>query len=215
MIELWKEKGWQKPGRKPGKKLMYLDGREFDQFFKTLRKEATARDYAMFWVGYRWGLRASEITKLRKAQVNLKTGKIFVYRVKGSEDAEYELPSDCKQAIKLWRKEREKMERVNPLIKANPYEFISRESGSSAPISVIMVKTLFRRYARVSGIPEDKHFVHTLRHTRGYRLANAEPPISIKVVKELLGHKSLNSTDVYYQLGERRRREIKDASEII
>lgn len=210
----WQAQNWKKPGRKPGKKIMYLDGKEFDQFFKALIK-ARARDYAMFWIGYRWGLRASEITKLRKAQVNLDTGKIFVYRVKGSESREYDLPKDCKDAIKAWRKEREKMEKKNPLSKANPFEFITRESGSSMPMSVIMVKKLFVRYARISGIPADKHFVHTLRHTRGYRLANADPPVDIKVVKEIMGHKNLNSTDVYYQLAGKRRQEIKDAGEII
>jgi site-specific recombinase XerD len=56
------------------------------------------------------------------------------------------------------------------------------------------VSKKLKRYIRSAGLPENLHF-HSLRHTFGTWGANAGIPSN--VLKEMMGHSSIKTTEVY------------------
>jgi integrase len=59
------------------------------------------RDKAIFLLAYRHGLRASEVGLLRVEDLDSKTLRIMIHRLKGSHSGEHPLQPDEAKAIKL------------------------------------------------------------------------------------------------------------------
>jgi len=57
------------------------------------------------------------------------------------------------------------------------------------------LKNLFDRYIKISGLSGKGYTTHTLRHTFATRLLNKN--VSLVNIKNLMGHKSLESTQIY------------------
>src|SRR5713101_9717746 len=64
------------------------------------------RDRAIFLVGYRHGLRASEIGLLRTNDLDLKGLRLMVHRVKGSHSGEHLVQPDEARALKAYLRSR-------------------------------------------------------------------------------------------------------------
>ena len=60
------------------------------------------RDYALLLVGYRHGLRVSELVGLRLDQVRTDEGRIWVKRLKGSLDTDQPMQGDVLRALRAW-----------------------------------------------------------------------------------------------------------------
>src|SRR4030095_6390109 len=69
------------------------------------------RDYALLLVGYRHGLRVSELVGLRLDQVRLDEGRIWVKRLKGSLDTDQPMQGDTLRAVRGWLRKRPEMPR--------------------------------------------------------------------------------------------------------
>lgn len=149
------------------------------------------RDKAIFALAARLGLRASEVGKLRLAQLNLDTGELYVHRLKGSVSAEHLLPPRVLRLIKAYLRVRGKQ--PGPL-------FLSREG---LPISRSTLDRLMKRYGRAAGLPASKCHFHALKHTAGM-LALQHGDLAD--VQALLGHKDPKSTQVYADVHNSRRR---------
>jgi hypothetical protein len=87
-------------------------------------------------------LRRIEATWLRKDCVS--NGRIWIRRAKNRNSQDFNLHPDSQKLIIVYLARRGK--------DANPYLFISRESGGDRPISEGMIYHLFRRYAEKAGI---------------------------------------------------------------
>jgi len=64
------------------------------------------RDKAIFLLAYRHGLRASEVGLLHVEDLDFKTLRIMIHRLKGSHSGEHPLQSDEAKAIKAYLRER-------------------------------------------------------------------------------------------------------------
>jgi site-specific recombinase XerD len=149
------------------------------------------RNHAIILLGLKHGMRASEISNLELKDVDLKNGEITVRRLKGSLKTTQPL-SDVpgqpllseKRVLRAWL-----VERGNH---PSPRVFISQKSGR---LHRSQLHRIFANIAERAGLPQDKRHIHTLKHSLGVSLVEAN--VNLAVVKQILGHKSIASTAVY------------------
>ena len=151
------------------------------------------RDYAIFLLAYRHGLRASEIGLLQTHDLDLTQHRIHITRLKHSLAGLQPLKPDEVKALKTYLKVRH-----SPA----PWLFLSR---NHVPISRRMLDVLMKRYAERAGIPADKRHFHVLKHSIATHLLDGGA--ELRFVQDWIGHASIGNTVIYAQLTSRRRDE--------
>jgi len=144
------------------------------------------RDRLIFLFMLRCGLRVSEVCALTWDAIDLRTGTVRVNRGKGQVDRIVYLSADVEEALEVWRAH-------HP---PSPYLFPSpkrhREHLFRSHINGLM-----NQYLAAAGLT--RHYSpHCLRHTFATHLLNAGVPL--EVLKELMGHHSIQLTLRYAQL---------------
>jgi len=169
----------------------YLTEQEYKRLLRTVQKNATKyfkpRDMAIVTMFLGMGLRLSELTELDISNVNFEEGSIKVTR-KGNH--ERILPANDEVMITLNRylKTREDATAQQPLFLSKRNQRIG--SGS--------VWHLVKKYLKQAQIEKDKLSPHTLRHTFASTLLKQGE--NILVIKELLSHKNIRTTERYLHL---------------
>ena len=85
--------------------IRFLTLDEFGRLLAAAR--GSSRDRALFLLAYRHGLRASEVGLLRAEDLDLRTLRLTVHRLKGSHSGTHPLQPDEAKAIRVWLRERE------------------------------------------------------------------------------------------------------------
>jgi site-specific recombinase XerD len=154
----------------------------------------TLEDRTMFLLMLRCGLRVSEVSGLRWSAIDLGQGTLRVDNSKGQVDRVVSLSPDVATALRQWHRRQT----------AVGYVFPSRMTPQRGlPLGARQIRNRMTRYLKLAGIT--KHYSpHTLRHTFATQLLNAGA--SLEVVKELMGHRSLQMTLRYTQLYDRTKR---------
>jgi site-specific recombinase XerD len=96
----------------------------------------------------------------------------------------------CIYALFDYLNERTKLQKNAPNEKAL---FLSRLNKR---ISTKMVQAMVYKYLRLAGLESRQYSVHKLRHTAAtlmYQSGN----VDVRVLKEILGHEQLNTTQIY------------------
>ena len=138
----------------------------------------------IFMMIYGSGLRISEATNIRVADIDSKNMRIFVRNGKGERERYTVLP---KASLEMLRECYKRYRPNHP----EGYMFLNREGK---PLKVERLRVHFRRYRRKAKISED-FIVHSLRHSFATRLV--EEGVPLVQVKELLGHSCIRSTMTY------------------
>jgi integrase len=188
-----RERAVPRPGtpQSAREKYTYLTRIEVEQFF---RQVTDVRDRAMFGVMYYFGLRSSEVGRLLREHVNLNTRRIYISRVKSGVPGEKVMTSDCRRLLQRYLQQRRD---------SLPYLFPSR---NARPISRQRLDALFRRYARQAGVPLHKRHCHCLRHAIATHLLDAGQ--SLEYVQDHLGHRTIQSTQVYAKISDAKRERV-------
>ena len=179
------------------KTIKYLTQEEVARLFAKIKDK---RDRAMLNVIYKHGLRASEVGLLKIDDVDLERRRIKIYRVKGGVSGEYGIFSDTARLLKAYLKERDG--------DFHSALFLSRNKNA---ISRKTIDALFRKYASKAKLPKDKWHAHTLRHSIAVHMLDAGN--TQEEVKDQLGHKYIQTTDVYAAISGRKRRQIFERME--
>jgi len=179
------------------KTIKYLTQEEVSRLFSKIQDK---RDRAMFNTVYKYGLRASEVGLLKIDDVDLERRRIRIYRLKGGVSGEYGVFSDTARLLKAYLKTRE-----NDFHSAL---FLSRKKNA---ISRKTIDDLFREYGRKAKLPNDKRHAHTLRHSIAVHMLDAGH--TQEEVKDQLGHKYIQTTDVYAAISGRKRQQIHERME--
>jgi integrase/recombinase XerC len=182
-----------KPLRNPRKSRSLPHFLSNDEIEKLLsapgQKDATAlRDRAILEVLYSAGLRVSELAGLNDGDLDLTSGTLRV-RGKGRRERMSPVGSFATHALRQWLAER----------KLSPKE----KPGSLAPVftnkfgrrlTTRSIGRMLEKYLKETGL-DRRTTPHTLRHSFATHLLDRGA--DIRSVQELLGHKSLITTQIY------------------
>ena len=159
----------------------YLTAAEIERLMSAARSSSRHghRDATMILIGYRHGLRASELCDLHWSQVELATARLHVRRAK-----KHPLQGDEIRALRRLQREQGPSSHV----------FMTERDGPMTPKSF---HALFGRIGARAGMPFPVH-PHMLRHGCGYALANAGH--DTRALQAWLGHKNIQHTVRYTEL---------------
>jgi type 1 fimbriae regulatory protein FimB/type 1 fimbriae regulatory protein FimE len=178
------------PGRRSnaesGREREYLTPAEIERLVKTARKRGRhgSRDALAILMGYRHGLRVSELVGLRWSQVDFTTARLTVHRAKGSAGSTHPILGDELRELR-------KLQREQP---AGSQFIFNNELG--APMSVAGFQRMLKRVGVECGLP--LVHPHMLRHSTGFALADKGR--DLREIQDFLGHRSINNTVIYTKL---------------
>jgi len=143
---------------------------------------------------YACGLRLSEGRCLQVCDVDSARMLLHIHG-KAKKDRYVPLPTEILSMLRdLWKTHRSPVW-VFPIPRRDKIWHRPGETG--VPVSVDAVQSAFRQALKRTGITKRAH-VHTLRHSYGTHLL--EDGINLRVIQELLGHRSPATTAIYTHL---------------
>ena len=157
------------------------------------------RDFAILLLLATYGLGAAEVLALRLQDVDWRAGILKACRPKTNVRIELPLlPAVAKALIAYLKQERPPAPSMQHIFlrKNMPYE---RMTGAA-------IRYRIRRYARLAGIPAKAIGAHAFRHSHAARQVDAGA--NIKVVSDILGHRSPSSTSIYVRVAFKRLRAV-------
>jgi integrase len=170
-----------------GRRMAYLTPAEVVSVLKVARFRSI-RDWAIILLGYRHGMRASEVCGLRLADVDLKSGSLSIRRLKGSLHTVQPLYRHKGQplldevlALRAWLRGRES--------DGSDYLFTSQKGGRLHRSQLFRI---FQACAEAAGLPAEKRHPHVLKHSLASHLVAGN--VNLALVKQCLGHKAIGST---------------------
>jgi integrase/recombinase XerD len=144
------------------------------------------RDKCILMTMYSAGLRVSEVSKLKVADIDSQKMQLFIRDGKGSKDRFAILSQTNLSILREYWKEYHPKE----------WLFYSR-NNTGTHITSRAMQNIFQKYVAISGITK-KVTSHTLRHSFATHLL--ENGVSIFHIKQLLGHSDISTTCFYLHL---------------
>jgi integrase/recombinase XerC len=141
------------------------------------------RDRAILETLYSAGVRVSELTGLSLDDVDFDDG-CAVVRGKGKRERLVLLGEECRAALQTWLAFRKGFAKSSAL-------FVNK---NGARLTARSVGRLLEKYLALAGL-DPRASPHTLRHSFATHLLDAGA--DIRSVQELLGHRSLSTTQIY------------------
>ncbi len=172
----------------------------YEEIEKLLKNRLTTKEKAVFELLYATGLRVSELVNLTVKNVDFK-GNIIKTTGKGSKDRIVPMGKKAKEALNQYMKER------NLLIKA--------KLGSKGELDYIFLNEKLEKISRqwvYNFIKKQGETInktispHTIRHSFATHLL--ENGADLRAVQELLGHRSVVTTQLYTHISKKRLREV-------
>lgn len=130
---------------------------------------------------YACGLRLSEALELKITDIKLADAVVLIRHSKGKKDRAISLSPKLIELLKLYHRE------------YSPREYLF-EGQSGGPYSKRSVQQILKNALRDAHIFSDAT-VHTLRHSYATHLL--ENGTDIRIIKDLLGHTNIKTTEIY------------------
>ena len=162
--------------------------------------ETTLCDQAILELAYASGLRLAELKNIRLEQLHLDAGFINVIG-KGNKERVVPVGKKAVEAIERY------LHSARPTLvnKKSPGNVFLTRRGT--PFASVTLWWRIKRRVRLSGI-ERNVTPHMLRHSFATHLL--EHGADLRVIQELLGHATINTTEVYTHVTGSRLREVHD-----
>jgi site-specific recombinase XerD len=147
------------------------------------------RDHALLLLAIQTGLRVSELTALRRCDMELATGPHVRCHGKNRKDRTTPLTKQTVKILRVWLTERGG-DATDPLFPTHPGRQLSRDS-----IEHLVAKHSGTAQQHCPSLREKRITPHTLRHTTAMRLLEAG--VDTTVIALWLGHESVKTTQIY------------------
>lgn len=178
----------------------YLDKKEVALLLASVQNKVHAnrfRDIAIIKFILSTGCRVNVIHRLKRDDIDLENKTVKFYNKKSKRNQILPLTVGFVKAYRNYDAFREDLEPA----------FMSTQGN---PLSVSVVQNMVKKHLKSATDDKDLQHVHTLRHTAFTTLAQSG--VSIHVIKDYAGHKSINSTIIYTSTN---KEEIKNASDVL
>lgn len=160
------------------------------------QKKNSLRDIAVIELLFATGMRISELCSLKANDVNLYDRSILIYgkgakerRIQIGQESVIRVLEDYKNTFK------------NEI--ASCGHFFANQSGR--PLSDQSVRRMINKYTALAAI--EQHITpHMFRHTFATSLLEAD--VDIRYIQEMLGHSSINITEIYTHVALSKQRDI-------
>ncbi len=203
--------------KRPKRLPKVLDPAVLDALLKAPDASAPAglRDRAMFELLYGGGLRISELVSLNVGQLDLGEGTAIIHG-KGSKERVVLFGEPAMQAVERYLAEGRKgfvPDSGAPLARSvgrgagdEGALFLNRFGGR---LTARSVQSLIKRHAVRAGIAVEVH-PHLLRHSFATHLLDGGA--DLRIVQDLLGHSSANTTQIYTHVSQARQAQVSAAA---
>ncbi len=159
-----------------------LHEEQIDQFFDVIKSK---RDWAMFRLMLRCGMRVEEVSNLSLGDIDIKQRRIMVVDGKGGKDRVVYISDDACDGLLAYLKLRSHR-RVKKVF------LVEKGTYKGQPISVRGIQKRMEYYAKKTGL---KISCHHLRHTMATQMLNADAEVAS--IQDLLGHNWISTTQRY------------------
>lgn len=186
------------------REIKFLSGDQVDRLLNapSLSKIQGKRDKAILEILYSTGLRVSELVALNRNDLNLESREFGVVG-KGGRARVVFLSKRAAQWVENYLKARR--DRFKPLFIRHKGKVMPTTSGEKMRLTARSVQRIVKKYARKIKLPIVVT-PHVLRHSFATDLLIAGA--DIRSVQEMLGHKSIQTTQVYTHVTHRHLKEI-------
>ena len=158
------------------------------------------RDYAIFMLAARLGLRASDIYSMRWDNIDWDSSKIVLYQHKTKQPIELPLLTDVGEALVTYARD------ARP--KSNQAEIFLTCHAPYRALTTISVNGIISRIILGSGVDvnQRRFGTHSLRHTLASNMLKAGS--GLPTISSVLGHESTETTMAYLRIDTDKLREL-------
>jgi len=183
---------------KPEKRLpVYLDEKAAEKMLELpdVNTPEGRKESAILELLYSTGIRVSELVNLNRKDVNFENGTVRV-RGKGRKERILPFGEKANRALKRYLRERSGDEPAETPL------FFGARGNRTYPVAVSrLVKRFIERVSEI-----EKKSPHVIRHSFATHMLNRGA--DLRAVKELLGHESLSTTQVYTHVSTERMKKV-------
>ena len=160
------------------------------------QKRNALRDAAVIELLFATGMRISELCSLKAVNVNLKDSNVLIFW-KGSKERRIQIGSQ--EVVRILE---EYFMEYRKGIECCGYFFVNQ---AGKPLSDQAVRRMIRKYCEIAAI--ELHITpHMFRHT--FATCLLEEDVDIRYIQEMLGHSSINITEIYTHVALAKQRDI-------
>ncbi|MCD7776836.1 MAG: tyrosine recombinase XerC [Firmicutes bacterium] len=174
----------------------YLTLEESKRLLDTVKGDLTSktrvRDFCIISVFLNTGMRLSELVGISFGDIDRELRSVRVLG-KGNKERIIYINDACRAALADYYAVR----LSEPTKKPNEKAFFL--SGRGQRISVKTVEWMVKKYLSMAGLGDRELSTHKLRHTAA-TLMYQEGHVDVRVLKDILGHAQLNTTQIYTHL---------------
>lgn len=173
----------------------HLSVDEVDRTLATCDEQSPVgkRDRAILLLLLRLALRAGEVARLRLSDVDWREGEVRIYSAKSARERNLPLPSDVGQALAEYLRD-------SRPASSQPYVFLRTRAPFRPITGCSTVSCIAKRHLTLAGISIQGLSAHAFRHTAATRMVRLGA--SFKQVADVLGHRLLETTNIYAKLDE-------------
>lgn len=157
------------------------------------------RDYCILTLFLNCGLRLAELVSLNMSSI--RSDNTMVVTGKGNKERLVYLNDACISALNEWRKVRpnDSLKDRDALFISSHHKRLSRES----------VQKMVQKYLEKIGLDAQGYSCHKLRHTAA-TLMYQHGEVDIRVLKDILGHENLGTTQIYTHISSEQLKKASD-----
>ena len=182
-------------GKTPEREVDFLENNEVERILEAAEGASfkALRDRAIMELLFSAGLRVSELVSIDREKLNLKSGELSV-RGKGNKIRVVFISDSASESLKKYLEKREDIDPALFVRDVKSLENFKTKGKDSLRLTPRSIQRAVKYYAAKAGIVKNVH-PHTLRHSFATdMLMNGA---DIRSVQEMLGHSSINTTQIY------------------
>ena len=191
------------------RQITFLDSRELDELIRQpdLQTIQGRRDQAILNLLFSTGLRVSELSNLKKADINLEKSE-FSVKGKGGKIRVVFIDTEAKETLQKYLYNRQDQSEFLFISYGHTNDQVKSKKLKVKSINPRSIQRMIKKYALQAGITKDVT-PHTIRHSFATDLLQSGA--DLRAVQSLLGHSSVTTTQIYTHITDQHLKDVHQA----